>query len=199
MSFLGIPLPAKHPDTNGGRTAALGPLEDAQTGNRREPLFLLVAASSLLLLIACANVAGLILARCLGRSREMVIRAYLGAGLRHIAGQFVAEAAVLSTAGAACGLLAAGLVLEVVPRFVASPGQTAPLRLDAAAFAFAASLAAALTILLPVAPTLLVARGWHGAGGSRSVLRGALVVTQVALSVVLLLGGRLRAGLPAGP
>lgn len=184
-------LSAEHPDSNRGRTAGLRPLEEVMTGARREPLFLLVAASSLLLAIACANVAGLILARCLGRSREMAIRAYLGAGLRHIAGQFVAEAAVLSVAGAACGLLAARLVLQIVPQFVPqfvqSAGQPAPLRLDAAAFAFAAALAVALTILLPVAPTLLVAGGWHGTRGSRSALRGALVVTQVALSVVLLL------------
>jgi len=180
-------LAAEHPDTNQGRTAGLRPLQDVMTGTRREPLFLLVAASSLLLLIACANVAGLILARCLGRSREMAIRAYLGAGLRHIAGQFVAEAAVLSIAGAACGFFAAGLVLQFVPQFVPSPNQTAPLRLDAAAFAFAAALAMALTILLPVAPTLLVVGEWHGSRGSRSALRGALVVTQVALSVVLLL------------
>lgn len=187
LESVAASLAAEHPDTNRGRTAGLRPLEDVMTGTRREPLFLLVAASLLLLLIACANVAGLILARCLGRSREMAIRAYLGAGLRHIAGQFVAEAAVLSIAGAACGLLTARLVLQIVPQFVPSPNQTAPLRLDAAAFAFAAALAMALTILLPVAPTLLVAGGWHGARGSRSALRGALVVTQVALSVVLLL------------
>ena len=146
-------LSAEHPDSNRGRTAGLRPLEEVMTGARREPLFLLVAASSLLLAIACANVAGLILARCLGRSREMAIRAYLGAGLRHIARQFVAEAAVLSVAGAACGLLAARLVLQIVPQFVPqfvqSAGQPAPLRLDAAAFAFAAALAVALTILLP--------------------------------------------------
>jgi len=187
LESVAASLAAVHPDSNRGRTAGLGPLEDALTGTRREPLFLLVAASSLLLLIACANVAGLVLARCLGRTREMAIRVYLGAGLRHIAGQFVAEAAVLAMAGAACGLLAARLVLQIVPQFVPHAGQASPLRLDAAAFAFAAALATALTILLPVAPTLLVAGGWHGTRGSRSALRGALVVTQVALSVVLLL------------
>jgi predicted permease len=150
-----------------------------------------MAAASLLLLIACANVAGLVLARSLGRSREMTIRAYLGAGLRQIAAQFVAEAAVLSAAGAACGLLAARTVLAIVPQFVPGAGLGAPLRLDSAGFVFAAILAAVLTMLLPLAPTLLVSRGWHGIPASRSRLRGVLVVTQVALSVVLLLAAGL--------
>ena len=126
LESVAASLSAEHPDSNRGRTAGLRPLEEVMTGARREPLFLLLAASSLLLAIACANVAGLILARCLGRSREMAIRAYLGAGLRHIAGQFVAEAAVLSVAGAACGLFAASLVLQIVPQFVPGCGAARP-------------------------------------------------------------------------
>ena len=184
-------LAAEHPESNRGRSAGIRPLDEVMTGARREPLFLLTAASAMLLAIACANVAGLILARCLRRSREMAIRAYLGAGLRHIAGQFVAEAAVLSAAGVACGLFASRLVLDIVPQFVPGAGRTAPLQLDVAAFAFAAALAVVLTVLLPIAPTILVARGWHGVSGSRSKIRGALVVTQVALSVVLLLASGL--------
>ncbi len=192
---------AEDPETNRGRTAGLEPLENVMTGSRREPLFLLVAAASLLLLIACANVAGLVLARCLGRSHEMAIRASLGAGMGQIARQFFAEAAVLSVAGAACGLAAADVVLRIVPQFVPGAGQTEPLRLDGTAFGFAAALALVLTILLAVAPTLLVrhgslaalikAGGRQSARGSRNTLRGALVLTQVALSVVLLLSAGL--------
>jgi len=191
LASVAAGLAAEHPDTNRGRTAGLRPLAAAIHGNRREPLFLLMAASSLLLLIACANVGGLILARSLGRSREMAIRASLGAGLRHIARAFAAEAAVLSVAGAACGLLATRLVLRMAPQFVPGAGQAAPLRLDSAAFVFAAALATILAVLLPVAPAILVARGWNGVPRSRGTLRGALVVTQVALSVVLLLGAGL--------
>ncbi len=194
-------LAAEHPASNGGRTAGLQPLDEAMTGNRREPLLLLLSAAFLLLAIACANVAGLVLARCLGRSHEMAIRASLGAGLGRIARQFLAEAAVLSIAGAACGLLAADLVLRVVPEFVPGAGQAEPLRLDAAAFAIAFVLALGVTVLLAVAPTLwaraanlsgtIKAGGRQSLRGSRSGVRGSLVLTQVALSVVLLLSAGL--------
>ncbi|MBZ5618340.1 MAG: ADOP family duplicated permease [Acidobacteriia bacterium] len=194
-------LAAEYPQTNRGRTAGLQPLDEAMTGSRREPLFLLLAVAFLLLTIACANVAGLALARCLGRSHEMAIRASLGAGLGRIARQFFAEAAVLSIAGAGCGLVAAKLVLRVVPEIVPGAGQAEPLRLDGGAFAFAVGLALAVTILLAAAPTLAMRRadlsamikagGRRNSRGSRSGLRGALVLTQVALSVVLLLSAGL--------
>ena len=190
-------LAAEYPQTNRGRTAGLQPLDEAMTGNRREPLLLLLSAAFLLLAIACANVAGMVLARCLGRGHEMAIRASLGAGAGRLARQFLAEAAVLSVAGAGLGLLAANLVLRVVPEFVPGAGQTEPLRLDGGAFTIALVLAFAVTMLLAAAPTLWVrsanlaamikAGGRQSSRGSRSGLRGALVVTQVALSVVLLL------------
>lgn len=201
LESVAAAVSAEHPDTNQGRTAGIEPLEHVMTGSRREPLFLLASAASLLLLIACANVAGLVLSRCLERSHEMAIRASLGAGVGEIARQFLAEAAVLSVAGTACGLAAANLVLAVVPQFVPGAGQTGPLRLESNAFAFAAALALVLTIVMAVAPTLLVrhgslaalikAGGRQSARGSRNTLRGALVLIQVALSVVLLLGAGL--------
>ena len=194
-------LAEEYPQTSRGRTAGLQPLDEVMTGNRREPLFLLLSAAFLLLAIACANVAGLVLARCMGRRHEMAIRASLGAGVGRLARQFIAEAAVLSLAGACCGLLAANLVLRVVPEFVPGAGQTDPLRLDGGAFAIALTLALAVTILLAAAPTLWVrsanlaamikAGGRQSSRGSRSGLRGALVLTQVALSVVLLLSAGL--------
>jgi putative ABC transport system permease protein len=194
-------LAEEYPQTNRGRTAGLQPLEEVMTGNRREPLLLLLAAAFLLLAIACANVAGLVLARCLGRSHEMAIRASLGAGVGRLARQFFAEAAVLGIAGAGCGLAAADLVLRVVPEFVPGAGQTEPLRLDGGAFVIALVLALGVTILLAAAPTLWVrganlaamikAGGRQSSRGSRSGLRGALVLTQVALSVVLLLSAGL--------
>src|SRR5579872_1918186 len=143
---------------NAGRTAGLEPLQRTFTGNRREPLWLLVAAAALLLGIAVANVSGLILARCLGRAHETAIRVALGAGGQRIARQFFIEAAVWSTAGAAVGWAAAGLVLKLVPKLVPGAALAGPLDLDRVAFGIAAALAVAVTLLVGLAPVLLAWR-----------------------------------------
>jgi putative ABC transport system permease protein len=183
-------LAAEYPASNAGRTAGLQPLEEAMNGTRREPLVLLMAASLLLLLIACANVAGLVLSRCLARSHEISIRAALGAGMGRIARQFLAEAALLSLGAACLGTLAAQIVLRAVPRFIAGATDRGPLQLEGPAFAFAFGLTLAVTLLLALTPTLLVRRMVlfrRHSGASRHPIRGALVIAQVALSVVLLL------------
>ena len=148
-------LAREYPATNGNRTAGLRPLQERVTVGRREPLFLLTGATSLLLLIACANVAGLLLARALGRTHEFAIRASLGAGTARLTRQFLLEAAVLAASGAALGLVAADIVLRAVPRFV--PSHTA-LTIDAVAFGFAVALAAAVTLFLGAASALLLSR-----------------------------------------
>src|SRR3984957_2917165 len=136
LESLAAGVAAEHPDTNRGRSASLEPLAEQMTRPRREPLLLLLGAASLLLLIACANVSGLMLARWMARAHELAIRTSLGGGSRQIAGPFFAEAAVLSVAGTGCGIFAAGLVLRAIPRFI--PGPTSqPLHLNAAAFGFA--------------------------------------------------------------
>jgi putative ABC transport system permease protein len=185
-------LSREYPTTNAGRTAALKPLEDTMTGARREPLYLLLAATSLLLLIACANVAGLMLARWLARSHEIAIRIALGAGLRTLLRQFLAESALLSLCGTVCGLAAATAVLRMIPAFV--PGaDLSPLHLDTAAFFAALALALAVTLTLAIAPVLLLRHtdlnGVIKTGTHR--VRAVLVVTQVALSLVLLLSAGL--------
>ena len=180
LEAMAADLAMEYPATNGGRTAGLRPLRQTLTGARREPLLLLTAASGMLLLIACANVAGLLLARALGRRREFAIRAALGAGRWRIARQFFAEAVLLAAAGAIGGLGAAKLVLRLVPQFV--PGDL-PLQLNSAAFALALALALAVALLLGGAPAWMALRARPG----RSRVRQGLVVTQVALSVVLLL------------
>ncbi len=189
-------LAADYPATNRSRSAGLRPLDQVMTSNRREPLMLLLAATFLLLAIACANVAGLVLARCLARSHQIAIRVALGAGIRRISRAFLAEALVLGIAAAALGLLAAHAVLLVVPAFVPGAGQAEPLRLNAASFGIALALALLTTLLLAGVPALWVrsaglagmikAGGRQNSQGSRSAFRGVLVVTQIALSVVLL-------------
>jgi putative ABC transport system permease protein len=196
---LAAAVAAEHPDTNRGRSASLDPLAERMTRTRREPLLLLLGATSLLLLIACANVCGLMLARWLARAHEVAIRASLGAGWRQIAGPFFAEAALLSVAGTGCGLFAAGLVLRAIPRFIPGPAME-PLHLNAAAFVFAAGLAITVAALLGVLPLWFARRtdlysvikaGGRSDSHRAGALRGALVVAQVALSVMLLLSAGL--------
>jgi len=181
-------LAKEFPETNRGRSAGMRRLDESLTESRREPLLLLAGAAFLLLVIASANVAGLLVARCLGRSHEMAIRAALGAGTARIARQFVMEAAVLSMAGAGLGLYAARVVLRLVPEFVSGAGE---LELDARAFCAAMLLAMVVTMALAAAPTLMTRSAQLGLRKSRSGFRNVLVVTQVALSVTLLLSSGL--------
>jgi putative ABC transport system permease protein len=200
LEAIAAQLTAEYPASNRGRSAGLRPLSDAMTGTRREPLLLLMGAAILLLLIACANVAGLIVARSFARGHEMAIRASLGGGPWQIARPFLAEAVVLAGAGAFAGLLMSRLVLDAIPRFIGDTGQAGQLQLDRTAFAFALALAGTLALLLGAAPLLVIrrmdVRGLMGSvknsiGGSRGCSRAILVVAQVAFSAALLLGAGL--------
>jgi predicted permease len=192
LESLAAAVAAAHPDSNRGRSAGLTPLADAMTGSRRASLLLLYGAASLLLLIACANVAGLTLARWTALRREMAIRASLGAGLGQLARGFFAEAALLTASGTALGLLAASAILQAVPRLVPGATNTAP-RLDWDAFLFALALASVVTALLSAVPLLVARRAslYAAMRSGSTALRSALAVVQVALSVALLLGAGL--------
>ena len=185
-------LAERYPATNRNRSAGLTPLADALHGVRREPLALLLAAAGLLLAIACANAGGLMLARTSARGREIAIRAALGASRWQMARHFLAESLALSVAGCAAGLLAARLVLDVVPLFLPGPRDPSPLPLDRGALQFAAALALGLTVILGLVPLLRARTALALRPSPKSNrLRGSLVVAQVALSVVLLLGAGL--------
>ncbi len=198
LESVAAALASEFPATNRRRSAGFRPLDEAIRGNRREPLVLLVFAAAMLLAIAIANVAGLVLARCLSRTHEMAIRTALGANLSSILRLFAVESAKIAVSGAALGLYAALLVLRIVPLFVPGAAQGPPLVLDGAAFLFAAILAVAVTLLLAAFPGLLMRRtdlsaliragGRQSTAGNRSRVRAALVLAQIALSVVLLLG-----------
>jgi putative ABC transport system permease protein len=190
LESIAAGIAAAHPDSNRGRSAGLIALGDAVTASRRKSLLLLYGAASLLLLIACANVAGLTLARWMARQREVAIRASLGAGWRHLAAGFFSEAALLTAAGTALGFLACAAILHAIPRFI--PGAGAP-RIDGPSFLFALTLACMVTALIGAAPLLVARRaGLYAAiRGGGTGLRSALAIGQVALSVALLLGAGL--------
>ena len=168
------------------------------------PLSVLLGVTGLVLLIACANLANLMLARATARAREISVRLAIGASRRRLIRQMLSESLLLAAAGAAAGLLIAGWFSGFLVNFL-STGQT-PLFLDLEfdwrIFAFTAAVASAACLLFGLAPALratgapsanVLATRTSTDGRERFTLRRALVVVQVALSVVLLVGALLFA------
>ena len=180
------------------------PLIDAVLGDTREPILILMGAVGLVLLVACANMANLLLARTAERGREFALRASIGAGRGRLGRQLLAEGLVLSLAGATAGILLAAACLRGSGAFAAdlNPrlGQAA---IDGPVLGFSIGLAILATLLFSLAPALRVARAplidslkqsSAGAVTGKDRLRGALVVLQIALGLVLLSGAGLLAG-----
>jgi predicted permease len=178
------------------------PLVNRIAGDVRMPLLILLAAVGVLLLIACANIANLLLARAAVRNREMAVRCCLGASPRRIATQLLTESVLLAGAGAALGLLFSVAALRLIRRL---PEDQIPrmdeVRLDPIVLLFAIGVTAACALMFGLAPALRAARvdlqtnlkdGSRGsASGSARRVSNAFVVVQFALSLVLLAGSGL--------
>ena len=189
---------------NRGRGVHIESLTQVVFGSARRTLRLLLGAVALVLIIACANVANLLLARGTGRTREVAVRSALGAGTSRLAGQFLVESLVLTLAGTVLGVVVADgglhLLLRVAPAGIPRLDQVG---IDGRVLLVTSAVAAAIAVLFSLVPTLqsrrldlataLRAEGGRGlsASGGRRWLRSSLVVGEVALAVVVLVGAAL--------
>src|SRR5499426_1470296 len=205
MNNIAAQLAGEYPQTNAGVGAVVAPLREAVIGQARRSLLVLFGAVGFVLLIACANVASLWLSRMTEQSRELAIRAALGAGRGRLLRQLLSESALLALVGGAGGaLLAYGMVKAIVafgPRDLPRLNQI-ELNLPALGFAVAVSLLTAL--IFGLAPAMQILRtdlqeplrpeGRSMTGGrQQKLLHNLLVVSEIALALALLVGAGLLA------
>jgi predicted permease len=190
-----------HPETEQGLGAKITSVKEQLVGDVRGTLLLLVGAVGVVLLIACANVANLLLARAAGRAREFSIRAALGAGRGRIVRQLVTESVLLSLLGGALGLMAMKWGLNAA---IAAVATTLPrsenIRVNGSVLLFALGVSVGLGILFGLAPALKssmtspqtsLKEGGRGSTGGHHRAQSSLVVLQMALTLVLLAGAGL--------
>jgi putative ABC transport system permease protein len=196
------------PTTHAGLTAAVLSLRETIVGDVRSSLLIALAAVAFVLLIACANVANLMLARAAGRRHEISLRTALGATRGRVMRQLLTESLVLAAFGGLAGVFGAAVGLSglvaAVPNGLPAYGHVG---LDARVLAFALVLVAGTGLLFGLAPAVLAARvelgavlrsrasgGWTASGSGRRIdVRSWFVAVQLALSIVLLIGAGLLA------
>ncbi len=203
LSAISARLEQQYPEDDKGWGATVLSLREQIVGDVRPALLVLLGAVAFVLLIACANVANLVLAKTLAREKEMAIRTALGASRAALLRQILAETLLLSLAGATVGLFLARFGIALIQKFLADrlPSST-EITLDAQVLAFTLFLALFAGILAGLLPAVRFtrtdinealkqgqSRGSSDSGGSKT--RGLLVVSEVALSLVLLIGAGL--------
>ena len=203
MNTIAARLAEQYPESNQGRGVTAVPLQDELVGDVRLTLYLVWGVVGVVLLIACANTATLLLGKATGRTREMAVRAALGAGRARIVRQLITESLLLTVVAGVCGMLLASWgVRALVALSPADVVRLATIRMDWGVLAFTLGVSLATSVLFGLVPALhaskvdlidVVKQGGarSGVGGRTVRTRGMLVVAEVALAVVLLTGAGL--------
>jgi putative ABC transport system permease protein len=203
LDAIGSGLEQANPTLNSGWRPSVYPLQEEVVGKVRDPLLVLMAAVGFLLLMGCANVANLLLARAGSRRREVAIRTAMGAGRGSIIVQLLGENLLLAGAGGAAGLVLARVGIALLEWLgPANIPRLSDARVDARLFLFALASAAVTGLLVGIVPAIQISSGnlnsvltETGRGGTMSrsgrAVRNLLVVGEIALAVVVLIGAGL--------
>jgi putative ABC transport system permease protein len=195
MTRIARQLAELHPRYNKGSTVVVDRVADVVIGQVDRPLYLLLGASALVLLIACANISNLLVVRGIGRQRELAVRTALGAGGQRLARQLLVESMVLAGAGSALGVLLGWWATRTIAMLGPDVFRDRPPSVDERVLAFSVALAVLSTIIFGLAPALRAARadvatalraGGRVIGLGTRRARATLALVQLALAVVLL-------------
>ena len=196
LELLAAQLGRQYPDSNKGWGVTTSPILDYSVRDVRTILYTLLGAVACVLLIACANIANLLLARATARHRELSIRTALGASRVRLVRQLLTESVLLGLAGGAAGVLLARWGLDLLLALAPSTlPRTSDIHLDTTVLVFSLALSVLTGVIFGIAPALLAAhtdvqeglkQGARGSTDARGRLRGALVVLEVAFALVLL-------------